>query len=89
MTHPAPPDHASVDSKELGVAGKSETPVHAEWAESTPSRNFLYRFGTGSWTQVILVSFCCFCLPGMYNAISGLGGSGQLDPTVSRTDCPL
>jgi hypothetical protein len=37
-----------------------------------------------SWTQILLVSFCCFCLPGMYNAISGMGGSGQLDPTVRR-----
>lgn len=35
-----------------------------------------------AWTQLLLVSFCAFCLPGMYNAISGMGGSGQLDPTV-------
>jgi hypothetical protein len=52
------------------------------------------------WTQLILISFVCFCDPGMYNctsffsspksilhkpfsAISGIGGSGQLDPTVA------
>ncbi|EKM79019.1 hypothetical protein AGABI1DRAFT_121334 [Agaricus bisporus var. burnettii JB137-S8] len=34
-------------------------------------------------TQVLLISIVCFCCPGMYNAISGLGGSGQLDSTVA------
>jgi hypothetical protein len=43
----------------------------------------LYRFWVNSWSQIVLVSIACFCLPGMYNAISGMGGSGQLDPTVS------
>ncbi|TQN71792.1 UNC93-like protein [Colletotrichum shisoi] len=35
------------------------------------------------WTQIILISFICFCLPGMYNALTGLGGSGQVDSTVA------
>jgi hypothetical protein len=35
------------------------------------------------WTQIILISLICFCCPGMYNALSGLGGSGQVDPTVA------
>jgi len=35
------------------------------------------------WTQLLLISFVCFCDPGMYNSISGIGGSGQLDPTVA------
>ncbi|OJJ46304.1 hypothetical protein ASPZODRAFT_142919 [Penicilliopsis zonata CBS 506.65] len=30
--------------------------------------------------QLLLVSFVCFLCPGMFNAISGLGGAGQLDP---------
>ncbi|KAL5365774.1 major facilitator superfamily domain-containing protein [Aspergillus floccosus] len=30
-------------------------------------------------TQLILVSFVCFLCPGMFNAVSGLGGGGQLD----------
>ncbi|KLT40781.1 putative MFS transporter [Cutaneotrichosporon oleaginosum] len=41
-----------------------------------------YRFGVNSWSQITLVSIICFFLPGMYNAIAGLGGSGQLDPTI-------
>lgn len=39
-------------------------------------------FRNRAWTQLVLVSVCCFALPGMYNAIQGIGGSGQLDPTV-------
>ncbi|RDB28756.1 UNC93-like protein 2 [Hypsizygus marmoreus] len=34
-------------------------------------------------SQILLISIICFCCPGMYNAISGLGGSGQLDSTVA------
>jgi MFS family permease len=29
--------------------------------------------------QLVLVSFVCFLCPGMYNALTGLGGAGQLD----------
>ena len=65
----------------------SEGPVayrlEAERA-SLAAHSWWYRFGVNSWTQIVLVSFACFCLPGMYNAITGMGGSGQLDPTVSN-----
>lgn len=29
-------------------------------------------------TQLIIVSFVCFLCPGMFNAVSGLGGGGQV-----------
>lgn len=32
-------------------------------------------------TQLLIVSLVCFLCPGMFNAVSGLGGGGQLDPT--------
>lgn len=35
------------------------------------------------WGQVWSIAFVSFCLPGMYNALSGMGGSGQVDPTVA------
>lgn len=35
------------------------------------------------WGQVWIISFVCFCLPGIYNALSGLGGSGQVDSSVA------
>ncbi|KAI1493083.1 major facilitator superfamily domain-containing protein [Biscogniauxia mediterranea] len=32
--------------------------------------------------QLLMVSIVCFLCPGLYNALGGLGGAGQLDPTV-------
>lgn len=32
--------------------------------------------------QVLLVSFVCFSCPGMFNALAGLGGGGQIDATT-------
>ncbi|KAI0903897.1 putative MFS transporter [Ustulina deusta] len=43
----------------------------------------LIRFYAHPWTQILLISLICFCLPGIYNALSGIGGSGQVDPTVA------
>ncbi|KAH0603610.1 uncharacterized protein H6S33_007269 [Morchella sextelata] len=33
-------------------------------------------------SQVILVGFVCFLCPGMFNALGGIGGGGQLDTSV-------
>jgi hypothetical protein len=35
------------------------------------------------WFQIALISFISFCNPGMYNALTGMGGSGQVDGTVA------
>ncbi|KAI0843651.1 MFS general substrate transporter [Hypoxylon sp. FL0890] len=32
--------------------------------------------------QLLMVALVCFLCPGMYNALGGLGGGGQIDPTV-------
>lgn len=34
--------------------------------------------------QIYVVGFICFCCPGMFNALNGLGGAGQVDPTVAN-----
>ena len=34
-------------------------------------------------TQVVMLGFVCFMGPGLFNALSGLGGGGQLDPTTA------
>lgn len=31
-------------------------------------------------SQLLIVSFVCFLLPGMFNALAGLGAAGQVDP---------
>ncbi|EJD54159.1 MFS general substrate transporter [Auricularia subglabra TFB-10046 SS5] len=53
---------------------KEEPPVVAE-----PPR-FGYRHPL---FQILLVSFICFACPGMFNALSGLGGGGQIDATTA------
>lgn len=35
------------------------------------------------WSQVVVIALVCFCCPGMYNALQGMGGGGQLDSTVN------
>jgi hypothetical protein len=30
-----------------------------------------------------MVAFVCFMCPGMFNALSGLGGGGKADPTLA------
>ncbi|KAF2680720.1 MFS general substrate transporter [Lentithecium fluviatile CBS 122367] len=37
-------------------------------------------------SQLILVSFVCFLCPGMFNALNGLGGAGQLDKDAYASD---
>ncbi|KAI1434769.1 putative MFS transporter [Xylaria sp. CBS 124048] len=50
---------------------------------SQPSSSKLVRFYAHPWTQIALISLICFCLPGIYNALTGIGGSGQVDPTAA------
>ncbi|GAV71171.1 hypothetical protein CFOL_v3_14665 [Cephalotus follicularis] len=34
--------------------------------------------------QVSLIGLVCFCCPGMLNALSGMGGGGQVDPIAAN-----
>lgn len=34
--------------------------------------------------QLVIVSFVCFLCPGMFNALNGMGGGGQLNPTANN-----
>ncbi|KAL6004095.1 hypothetical protein ACLOJK_004642 [Asimina triloba] len=34
--------------------------------------------------QITLIGLVCFCCPGMFNALSGMGGGGQVDPTAAN-----
>ncbi|VFR03100.1 unnamed protein product [Cuscuta campestris] len=63
-----PPKH------ELNAGGSSEKPP-AKWA--------LIR-NDSPLVQVILIGLVCFCCPGMFNALSGMGGGGQVDPTAAN-----
>lgn len=44
-------------------------------------------FGKEFWyaspkVQLLMISFICFLCPGMFNSLTGLGGGGQVDPTI-------
>ncbi|OAA57758.1 Major facilitator superfamily domain, general substrate transporter [Cordyceps fumosorosea ARSEF 2679] len=78
------PDHHIEDSA-TGGAGQQQTPPIASDLEQGrgEAQSKLMRFYAHPWTQIMLISVICFCLPGMYNALTGIGGSGQVDPTVA------
>ena len=71
--------HSAVFDNDLVYRLEADQADRAQLATRSP----FYRFMVNSWTQIVLVALAAFGLPGMYNAISGMGGSGQVDPTVS------
>ncbi|KAL5568065.1 hypothetical protein UlMin_024640 [Ulmus minor] len=61
----------------MGFQGEEEPPTQIQ----VPPKS-LFRYNSPI-VQVILIGFVCFCCPGMFNALSGMGGGGQVDPTAS------
>ncbi|GAA5937997.1 hypothetical protein JCM1841_002913 [Sporobolomyces salmonicolor] len=49
-----------------------------------PVRRGIKAFYAKPVVQVCLIAFTCFCCPGMFNALSGIGGGGQQDATTSN-----
>ncbi|SPO06971.1 probable MFS transporter [Cephalotrichum gorgonifer] len=70
------------ESKAVTMGDPQSPPLEHDddWQKSASP---LIRFYSHPWTQIVLISVICFCLPGMYNALSGMGGSGQVDSTVA------
>jgi hypothetical protein len=50
--------------------------------EHHPRPKGLLGLYTNTTTQVVLLGFVCFMCPGLFNALNGLGGGGQVDPTT-------
>ncbi|KAJ6786176.1 hypothetical protein PWT90_00738 [Aphanocladium album] len=74
----------SVDNHiEDNAAGAGHVSPTSSELEEGQGQTKLMRFYSHPWTQILLISMICFCLPGMYNALTGIGGSGQVDPTVA------
>ncbi|KAK6825019.1 hypothetical protein PG995_015390 [Apiospora arundinis] len=82
------------DAKEMGVESSGpahDTPVVADGPITRP-KGWQYKgFKLGKtelWyaspkVQLFMVSMVCFLCPGMFNALQGLGGSGQVDTTAN------
>ncbi|EXJ77552.1 hypothetical protein A1O3_09779 [Capronia epimyces CBS 606.96] len=60
--------------------GNSTTPLPSQPGSG---QNVFSRLYHEPWCQVGLISLISFCNPGMYNALTGMGGSGQVDSTVA------
>ncbi|KAF5743421.1 UNC93-like protein 1 [Tripterygium wilfordii] len=54
-----------------------------EFAAGVTTGKSRFRFNSPL-VQVILIGLVCFCCPGMFNALSGMGGGGQVDPTAAN-----
>ncbi|CAH9136869.1 unnamed protein product [Cuscuta epithymum] len=52
-------------------------------SSETPPTTSVLRYNSPL-VQVILIGLVCFCCPGMFNALSGMGGGGQVDPTAAN-----
>ncbi|XP_056160082.1 UNC93-like protein 1 [Syzygium oleosum] len=50
---------------------------------AAPPRKSLFRYNSPLF-QVSLIGLVCFCCPGMFNALSGMGAGGQVDPTAAN-----
>ncbi|KAF3432711.1 hypothetical protein FNV43_RR23813 [Rhamnella rubrinervis] len=61
----------------MGLDGNEESGT-----TQVPSKS-IFRYNSPL-VQVSLIGLVCFCCPGMFNALSGMGGGGQVDPTASN-----
>ncbi|KAL7003728.1 hypothetical protein U1Q18_004876 [Sarracenia purpurea var. burkii] len=61
----------------MGLQGDEET------ERPTATRSSFFRYNSPL-VQVGLIGLVCFCCPGMFNALSGMGGGGQVDPTAAN-----
>ncbi|KFZ24799.1 hypothetical protein V502_00721 [Pseudogymnoascus sp. VKM F-4520 (FW-2644)] len=70
------------------ATSKSESEInsfdqHGDVTSLEPPQSFFSKIRHDPWFQVTLISFISFCNPGMYNALTGMGGSGQVNGTVA------
>ncbi|KAI9110821.1 hypothetical protein K1719_018259 [Acacia pycnantha] len=65
----------------MGVAGDEAS--GAQMMPGNTQSSSLFRYNS-SLVQIVLIGVVCFCCPGMFNALSGMGGGGQMDPTASN-----
>lgn len=80
----------SDDKMAAEVASDSHsTPEHFDRPAGLIYKGFKFGGKKETWfasptVQLLMVSFVCFLCPGMFNALSGLGGGGQVDPTAQQ-----
>ncbi|GAB2228524.1 hypothetical protein Droror1_Dr00022644 [Drosera rotundifolia] len=61
---------------------EEESSIPTKGANMVPESSIL-RYNS-TLVQVALIGVVCFCCPGMFNALSGMGGGGQVDHTAAN-----
>jgi hypothetical protein len=74
-----PRDKPAYDSSQDGSGYDDDKRSETIYERPTGLRGFYYN----TYTQVALLGFVCFMCPGLFNALNGLGGGGQLDTKTS------
>ncbi|KAI3471281.1 hypothetical protein Pfo_027944 [Paulownia fortunei] len=64
----------------MGLQGDEET---GKGSPEITLKRSIFRYNSPL-VQVALIGLVCFCCPGMFNALSGMGGGGQVDPTAAN-----
>ncbi|TKY73989.1 UNC93 protein 2 [Spatholobus suberectus] len=65
----------------MGTTGNEESGTRIP--ENSKTSSSLFRYNS-PFTQIVLIGLVCFCCPGMFNALSGMGGGGQVNDTASN-----
>ncbi|POW18952.1 hypothetical protein PSHT_05202 [Puccinia striiformis] len=80
--HPSSPPHPHPIIAESGRGKNGDEELVLAASSRTP---FLptVAFFRKPFFQVVIISMVCFCCPGMFNALSGLGGGGQINPKTA------
>ncbi|KAA1114583.1 hypothetical protein PGT21_014339 [Puccinia graminis f. sp. tritici] len=77
--------HSPIPQPNLTTSGQEDQAIHhEELTLAIPHTPFLpLALLRRPFIQVVIISLVCFCCPGMFNALSGLGGGGQINPTAA------
>ncbi|CCM06482.1 uncharacterized protein FIBRA_08751 [Fibroporia radiculosa] len=82
---PSPPSQSDMSLSDYSIekdnaSGSIELAAPPEVYERRTGLKGLYY---NPWVQVIMLGFVCFMGPGLFNALNGLGGGGQVSTTTS------
>ncbi|XP_058085017.1 UNC93-like protein 1 [Magnolia sinica] len=66
----------------MGLVEAGDENAHEDAPTLTPPTT-MFRYNSPL-VQVILIGLVCFCCPGMFNALSGMGGGGQVKTTAAN-----
>ena len=73
--------HVAMESEYVASVGEAQRP--AGWMYKSLKLANVTTWYASPGFQLGIVAFVCFMCPGMFNALSGLGGGGKSDPKLA------